>query len=78
MKDYHPMNTFRHFTLPSPRSRRRGYRYASRPVSVLELLEDWLEEEAPFSNAERIQQMRRAYFADVDELEKSGTVIIPR
>lgn len=30
------------------------------------------------SNAERIRQMREAYFADVDALEKSGTLIIPK
>lgn len=47
-------------------------------TSVLEVLANWVGQGSQFSNAERIQLMRRAYFADVDELEKSGTVIIPR
>lgn len=32
---------------------------------------------AESSNAERIRQIREAYFADVDALEKSGTVVLP-
>jgi len=47
-------------------------------VSALQLLEDWLEETAPFSNAEKIRLMREVYFADVDELERSGTLILPK
>ena len=30
------------------------------------------------SNAERIRLMRMAMFADVDELEKSGTIKLPK
>jgi hypothetical protein len=32
---------------------------------------------APISNAEKIAQLRRHYFADVDALEKSGSVVLP-
>lgn len=34
--------------------------------------------ESGVSNAEKIQQMRQTYFADVDEMEKSGQVQIPK
>jgi hypothetical protein len=32
---------------------------------------------APISNAEKIAQLRATYFADVNELEKSGKVVLP-
>ena len=41
-------------------------------------LDEALEENASVSNAERIELMHRAYFADVDELQKSGKVIVPK
>ena len=40
-------------------------------------LEEGLEQSRVSSNAEFIRQMRQAYFADVDELERSGTVKLP-
>jgi hypothetical protein len=33
--------------------------------------------EEPMSNAERIALMRQVVFADVDELEASGEVVLP-
>ena len=48
-----------------------------RPASVWQILEDWLEPEVHFSNAERIRRMREAYFAYVEELRKSGKVKLP-
>ena len=37
-----------------------------------------LEENTQSDNSEKIRLMRQAYFASVDELEKSGTVKIPK
>ena len=65
-----PMSSIRHRPIPPARRRQQ--------VSVLELLDKWLGPEAPFSNAERIRRMRAAYFADVEALQKSGTLKIPR
>jgi len=33
--------------------------------------------EGPITNSERIALLRQALFADVDELEKSGEVVLP-
>ena len=33
--------------------------------------------ERPMSNAEKIALLRQAFFADVDELERSGEVVLP-
>jgi hypothetical protein len=44
---------------------------------VFERLDAALEENTKVDNYERIRRMRAAYFADVDALEKSGTVILP-
>ena len=41
-------------------------------------LDDALEQNSPFSNAEKIRLMRQVYFADVDALEKSGKFILPK
>jgi len=41
-------------------------------------LDESLEQNSGFSNAEKIRLMRRATFADVDALEKSGRVKIPQ
>jgi tetrahydromethanopterin S-methyltransferase subunit G len=41
-------------------------------------LDESLERNSDFSNAERIRLMRRTMFADVDELEKSGEIKIPK
>jgi len=40
-------------------------------------LDESLEKNLGFSNAEKIRLMRKAMFADVDALEKSGTVKLP-
>jgi hypothetical protein len=44
----------------------------------LERLAESFALERDDSNWERIRQMREVYFADVDALQKSGTVKIPR
>jgi hypothetical protein len=44
---------------------------------VFERLDEALAENTKMDNYERIRQMRAAYFADVDALEKSGTLILP-
>ena len=41
-------------------------------------LDETLDKNTNFSNAEIIKLMREAMFADVDALEKSGTLIIPK
>jgi len=45
---------------------------------AFERLDDALERNSSFSNAAKIQLIRQAYFADVDALEKSGRIIIPK
>jgi len=45
---------------------------------AFERLDESLEQNSGFSNAEKIRLMRRAMFADVDALEKSGRIIIPK
>ena len=56
----------------SARSPRR-----QRPLSALERIEVFLDQDSEGSNAELIRRMRRAMFADVDELEASGEVKLP-
>jgi hypothetical protein len=46
--------------------------------TALEKIDDFLTKEQGGSNAELIRRMRVGYFADVDELEKSGQVVIPK
>jgi hypothetical protein len=41
-------------------------------------LDDWSQQHSAFSNAEKINMLRRAMFGDVDALEKSGTVNLPK
>jgi hypothetical protein len=41
-------------------------------------LNESLEQNSGFSNAEKIRLMRQAMFADVDELEKSGRIKLPK
>lgn len=48
-----------------------------RRKTVLRKISEHLEEEQGRSNADMIRRMRAAYFADVDALEKSGSVKIP-
>ena len=45
--------------------------------AAFERLDEALEENTPFDNREKIRLLRLAMFADVDELEKSGTVVLP-
>jgi len=40
-------------------------------------LDESLEQNSGFSNAEVIKLLRQTAFADVDELEKSGTLKLP-
>src|SRR5688572_17102604 len=46
--------------------------------SLLERIEAFLDQHNEQSNVELIRQMRQSYFADVDALEKSGAVKIPK
>jgi hypothetical protein len=41
-------------------------------------LDESLEQNSGFSNAEKIRLMRQAMFASVDALQKSGTLKIPK
>jgi hypothetical protein len=45
---------------------------------AFECLDEALEENTPSDNREKIRLMRLAMFADVDELEKSGTIVFPK
>jgi hypothetical protein len=45
---------------------------------AFERLDAALEENTQSDNTEKIRRMRQAYFASVDELEKSGRVKLPR
>ena len=45
---------------------------------AFERLDAALEENTPFDNTEKIRLMRLALFADVDALEKSGTIKFPK
>jgi hypothetical protein len=41
-------------------------------------LDQVLDENTRVDNVELMRRMRAAYFADVDALEKSGTVVLPK
>jgi hypothetical protein len=62
----------RHQKQPHFNVRNPAYRQA------FQLLDAALEENTPSDNYEKIRLMRRAMFADVDELRKSGRIKIPR
>ena len=64
------MNPFQRH--PSPIVRNPAYRQA------FQRLDESLERNSSFSNAEKIRLMRKAMFADVDALQKSGRIKIPR
>ena len=49
-----------------------------RPKTALEKIGEFLTKEQGGSNAEFIRRMRAAYFADVDALQKSGRVVLPK
>jgi hypothetical protein len=61
------------------RNRTRSARSAQRqrPQSALERIDDFLERTNEGSNAELIRMLRKAMFADVDELEASGEIKLP-
>lgn len=57
----------------------RTGKIARPPRNVYERLSQRLAESARhFDNTERIRRMRELFFADVDELQKSGRVILPK
>jgi hypothetical protein len=60
------------------RTRPDHFAQSDEPLGPLERLAVLFAQDDESSNAERIQQMRRAYFADVDALQKSGTLKFPR
>jgi hypothetical protein len=62
----------RHQIQPCVKVRSPAYRQA------FQCLDKALEQNCPFSNAEKIRLMREAMFADVDELQKSGKIVIPK
>ena len=45
--------------------------------NALQRLDEKLERSTTSSNSEIIRRLRQTMFADVDELEKSGQVILP-
>jgi len=53
-------------------------RARNRRRNAVERMDEALERNTESSNVEWIRRMRLAYFADVDALQKSGTVKIPR
>jgi hypothetical protein len=57
---------------PQPRTQAPAYRQA------FERLDAALEENTPYDNYEKIRLMRLAYLADVDALEKSGKLVLPK
>jgi tetrahydromethanopterin S-methyltransferase subunit G len=62
----------RHPKHPRPVVRNPAYRQA------FQRLDESLEENSGFSNAEKIRLMRQAMFADVDELVKFGRIKLPK
>jgi len=62
----------RHHKQPYLKVRNSAYRQA------FERLDAALEENSPSDNSEKIRFMRQAYFADVDKLQKSGRIKIPK
>ena len=61
-------------------NRTRSARSAQRqrPQSALERIDAFLERTNEGSNAELIRSLRKAMFADVDELEASGEIKLPK
>ena len=55
-----------------PVARNAAYRQA------FERLDAALEKNTPWDNSEKIRLMRLAAFADVDALEKSGKLVLPK
>ena len=59
------------------RNRKARPRQRPRPQSALERIDAFLERNSESSNAELIRQLRKAMFADVDELEAAGELKLP-
>jgi len=57
---------------PPSRPKNPAYRQA------FQRLDTALEENTPSDNREKIRLLRLAMFADVDALERSGTIILPK
>ena len=66
------MKMTRNGKIARPIVRNPAYRQA------FQRLDESLEQNSGFSNAEKIRLMRQAMFADVDELEKSGRINLPK
>jgi hypothetical protein len=62
----------RHQKPPQHRTQAPAYRQA------FERLDEALEENTPSDNSEKIRLMRLAMFADVDRLQASGRLVIPK
>jgi hypothetical protein len=62
----------RHRKPPQYRTKAPAYRQA------FERLDEALEENTPSDNTAKIRLMRLAYFADVDKLQASGRIKIPK
>jgi len=62
----------RHQKQPNLKVRTAAYRQA------FQRLDESLEENTAFDNREKIRLMRQAYFASVNDLEKSGRIKIPK
>jgi hypothetical protein len=61
-----------------PRSVSSNSRARQQRLNSIQRMDEALERNTEHSNAVFIRQMRQAYFADVDALQKSGTVKIPK
>ena len=57
---------------PPRRSQAPAYRQA------FERLDAALEKNTPWDNSEKVRLMRLALFADIDRLEASGKVVLPK
>ncbi len=66
------MKMTRNGKIARPIVRNPAYRQA------FQRLDESLEQNSGFSNAEKIRLMRQAMFADVDELGKSGRINLPK
>jgi hypothetical protein len=62
----------RHQKPARPLVRNRAHRQA------FDRLDAALEEDTPSDNSHKIRLMREAYFADVDKLQKSGRLVLPK
>jgi hypothetical protein len=54
------------------------HRHETSSERLSKRLDEAAEREGHYSNAERIRRMREAMFADVDALQKSGRIKLPK